>query len=1217
MATFFELLGVTNPDDASAKWPQDRVQPDTGGLSPGSETGFPELMTYLQTALEFRAIRPGAAQPGLDPDEPVAVGLTAELHVTPPPVPPGPAIVLAQMPKIGFRLEATGDVPAHLFLTEGPGGTEVAVHGLPVTILLPPGLVMPKRTVEEKDEAAGQPMPDVRVAPPPPPLGPIEGFDTSRPDSLEIFLSDEGPSRIRVRVNLRMTELGDFSVDPVVPISLGGCLLSGLPMNGVHDLQIIPQPTPDGVPAEHVDAELPLEWKRHRLDLLPGNGIGGLLTFRTLDLDMQARPWRLLAEKLKTRSESDPVEFVIEDVAIPILKFIAQPLPVHGRAGLRRQVLAGDAGGENYNLEDAPVDLDVGPLVVRLFRILLQTTDFEGETPVAFDAVVQRKGDDTSGGGTPNDRWAFPLSFTDDGTLTFGVVLPEASRPRVLTVFGREVRFAGARLGMALAQVENPKDAFIALFDLELRKAESAAAKPGPATLESKTGNEGSAYMEGLGWRLGKPAFGASYNPTDLQLKLFKKLSLDIEEIGFVTEDNGGFYLSVSARLEKAFGPSKSKDGEAPDPQTSHGPCARTSSGRAEAMQRGFGLHLHRLRTRIGGNEDAPRFLLDGLTLFVTIGRVEISGFGALSEFDLGGNHYEEMAFGLQVCFPAAGRQWDLGFLMYRGRVSGVDDFTYGMLAAVIGGIPLGSAELSGFRALVARNLAPRLPPADGTDQPMRLYRWYKENLGAVELPQHRALTAWAPADQSLAWGAAATVTFAGTKAIRLHGFFFWMDSPENKGFLAGLEVYALEAEKALAFAAFEWDDTRDKWGLAVGFCVSTKDLFKKVPDWLGQLTLSGLLFFGNKPDTIAIGQYNDIATWPSLRLNLTRLWKLEVFVGFCYHRVDAADALDPTTESIRVFGAIVSAKGSVKFGIGTFKVYFTLTWVSGQWRNEAVATGHVLVIEAGIRIRLFGCFNFGASIKVDHAVLGPGDAQYRRTSTVIRIETPWWLPDVTVRWECTSGSPAPEQMEVCSRPLVRAAAIGPGPRLAVPVGAAGVDDEAAPVVLTVDQVRALPAPAVADADFAALPLVGCDSEIALDFRTSLDASATVLPPTPAGAGRQDSNELSVTYELVSVGIRRRRRWGPGAGAWADLIDPLTTELEPLFGQPPSQWQAHFQSAVGFDWDADVQRIDRLDPRRLLINAVTPYSFLTGNPEGDEVIAETQPGWPCCTPTRP
>ncbi len=1227
MATFFELLGVNNPDDASAKWPRDRIQPDLGDLTGDSDTGFPELMTYLESALRFTAVRPGAAQPGLDPDDDITVGLVAELHVAPPAGPPGPTMVIAQMSKIGYRLEATHDVPAHVFVTEGRGGVEVVVHGLPVAIMLPPGLITPKRSAEDREAAGGGPMPDVRTAPPPPPDGPIDGFDANHPDSLEIVLSDERSSYIRVRVNVRMTELGDFYLDPVVPISLGACQLSGLPMTAIHDLQIIPQPAPTVVAAEHVDAELPLEWKRHRLDHVPLTE--GLMSFRTLDLDMAADPWKWLADKIKEkRPEADPVEFVLEDLALPVVAFpVSHPIPAHARVGLRRQVVVNDAGGENYNLADAPVDFEIGPLVVRLFRILLQTTDFEDETPIAFDAVIQRKGEDPAGG-APNDRWAFPLSFTDDGVLTFGTVVPQGSRPHAFTVFGREIRFAGARVGMSLAEVKklvegdgSAKSAFLLLIDLELRKSPPSSPKPGPATIDTKTGNDASLYLEGLGWKLGFPAFGSVYNPTDVQLKLFDAFPLHIEEIGFVTEDNGGFYLSVSAALEEAFGAAEEpKPNTAPtEPATAHGPCARPSAGRAEALKRGIGLHLHRLRTRIGGNEDAARFMLDGLTLFVSVGRAEISGFGALSEFDdtATGTHYEEMAFGVQVCFPALGKHWDLGFEMYRGRATGGAEFQYWLFAAVIGGIPLGSAELSGLRAIVAKNLAPRLAPADGTDQPMRLYRWYKDNLSAVELPQHRAMTAWAPADHSKAWGAAAELTFAGTKAIRLDGFFFWMDSTENDGFVGGLELYALKAQKPIAFAAFEWDATNDKYGLLIGFAVGLEALFGEFISWLSEITISGLLFFGNKPDTIAIGQYNDTATWPSLRLNFKRLWKLEVFVGFCYHRVDAADALDPTTESIRVVGAIVSAKGTVKFGIGTFQVYFTLSWISTQWRNEAVATGHVLIIEAGIRIRLFGCFNFGASIKVDHAVLGPGDTHYRRTSTIIRIETPWWLPDVTVRWESTSGTAIGARMQVLTPPLAGAEALGPGTRATVAIGTAGAAAESPPVVLSFDQARALASPVVTDSDFTTLPLVGCDSEIALEFKASLDASATVLPPTPVDAGRQDSNELSVTYELFSVGIRRRRRFGETAGVWADLIDPLTTELESVLGLPASEWQAHFQSAVAFDWDADLQRIDRLDPRRLLINAVTPYSFLTGNPEGDEVIAETEPGWPCCHSKRP
>ncbi len=42
-------------------------------------------------------------------------------------------------------------------------------------------------------------------------------------------------------------------------------------------------------------------------------------------------------------------------------------------------------------------------------------------------------------------------------------------------------------------------------------------------------------------------------------------------------------------------------------------------------------------------------------------------------------------------------------------------------------------------------------------------------------------------------------------------------------------------------------------------------------------------------------------------------------------------------------------------------------------------------------------------------------------------------------------------------------------------------------------------------------------------------------------------------------------------------------------------------------------RTGQLDPRRLLINADTPYSFLTKNPEGDESTARNEPQWPCAS----
>jgi hypothetical protein len=123
----------------------------------------------------------------------------------------------------------------------------------------------------------------------------------------------------------------------------------------------------------------------------------------------------------------------------------------------------------------------------------------------------------------------------------------------------------------------------------------------------------------------------------------------------------------------------------------------------------------------------------------------------------------------------------------------------------------------------------------------------------------------------------------------------------------------------------------------------------------------------------------------------------------------------------------------------------------------------------------------------------------------------------------------------------------------------------------------------------------------------------TIVPETLAGVGTQTSAEVEVRYELVEIGIRRRKRFGPGAGVWADLFTPESTHIH-----SPEDVNTTFTSAVRFEWDVDVIRAGRTDTRRLLINADTAYSFSSSNPEGDDVASTTFPGWPCCaTPRRP
>ena len=422
------------------------------------------------------------------------------------------------------------------------------------------------------------------------------------------------------------------------------------------------------------------------------------------------------------------------------------------------------------------------------------------------------------------------------------------------------------------------------------------------------------------------------------------------------------------------------------------------SAGEANTKKTGFGLRIHRLKFRIGSGEELEtRFKLDGLSLWIRGKRFELLGFGMVSEFDLEppGNHYEEMGFELKLRFEALSSKFELGVQFFHGRVSGADNFTYWMFGFQLGVLPLGSMELSQLRVLAVKNMTPRLdPPGDGTAQEMRLLRWFKREGDALSLRLDRKLAAWMPLDASLAGGVGASLTLAGTKAVRISLFAFSFDSPDASGVLIGLELYLAKSKDPIAFAALEWDPATDKWGLVIGVNLSLDKLLgSDAPKWITRngigASLSGLFFAGNQPDTLALGLYNDIATWLALQFKIKLLGKLEISVlaAFCRHRVDRP-------EGPNVTGLMVQAKGQLKLGVGKLQFYATFSWISGQWRNEAISAGDVFLVEAGVRIRLFRVFNFGASIHVEISNLGPQtDATYNRKSFKLSIETPWYLP--------------------------------------------------------------------------------------------------------------------------------------------------------------------------------------------------------------------------------
>ena len=1195
MITFFDLLGIDRSATAeaqlaaaAAKWPQEEVQPFTGDAFTEGDPAeaYREFMDYLRGCLEFKAVRSSASGG--------TVGLSAELHVSPAALPLPQPLVLAKMPDVAYLLRPTEGVPAQLHVTRTGDAVELVILGLPVEIQLPPGFVTPQRLKNMSEAVVDLPEFETTNSP----------FNAADPDSLRIVLRDLDSSSIFTRIDVRMTPEFDFVVDTRVPITIGPCVFLGLACEALHDLQLVPSPR-----LQHTH-DVPVEWARHDLDFLQlSSAMPGLFTFRAIDLDRSAEPVAELLKRMSTTrpppaGSSDPAEVneiepVIEDVAFPTFSG-PLPIPAHLRFGLRKVVFDLKAPfGEEYDLAGAPIDIPIFGWHLKIFRVLVQSSDDDqavGGFEANFEAVLVA-GDD------PATSWSFGLDYNDEGVLIATGIIPIDQRPRLFTILNREVRLIGVKLGYSLFDPEETPttpapviplgdmgwaDRLVLLLDFEIKNIDtknvfSVSAKAGTAVDQPS-------IFHDLGWYLGRISLGGFYDPDGVEIKAFDRFRIEIEEIAVVSATNGATYLMVSAGIDFRIG--------------------AAPAGRPNAKEQLNGIHFHRLKFRMGDQNDrAANVLLDGISLRLSVGEVELEGFGMLSEHFVEATKIEEFGFALHAKFELLKKVFELGVGFFYGKASGEQNFSYWMFNLNLGetSIPVGSAEISHLRLLVAGNMRPRLPPPDGNAAPLRLFRWYKADGDALSVPLNRQLAAWERFDDSFAFGAGARLTLAGTKAVSFDLFFFVRKSPDDAGLFVALEIYLAKSTRPVGYGVLEIDFKRGSWAAEIGVCLTIKNILGKpqLPDELTSLaSLTGSIFFAKNIDTLAIGQFSDPATWLTARLQWTTGWQADIWAALCIHHVD-----DP--DGPHVAALSVGAKGALDIGIGTLKLYATVTIVWGRWRNEAVATGVLARAEAGIRIRVFRFINFGAVIEIEIDWLGP--PRCSRQSFTFKIETPWWLPDVSVRWENVKGTPQLDRMDVVSCPLIAAAALSPATRAptligVTPLTGSSLDEKA---VFHLDQLRAMSPPAVADAAFAAVEPVGVDARIALDFKPSVDAPVTVVPDTPVDAGVQESGETSVRYELIEVGIRRRKRFGPDAGVWADLFTPESTHITSI-----ADLTALFTPDVRFEWDVDVIREGRTDTRRLLVNADTAFSLTTSSPEADDVAAETFPGWPCCVPPR-
>lgn len=1262
--TFFDILGIDRTLDnlekierASGAWPSRKVHFLLGDIDTSEPVG--PLMQYLQDAISFKSISPGATAN--------TVGFYAEIEVNNPPAPPTVPLVIRTMPDVAFFLQDTGDGrPARCYVTKTNAGTEIVIEALPVEIRLPGGLL--------------EPITETGTGQPPSPL--TNEFVAGIYDSYKVQLKTSDPSSIFVHIKVRVTQELDFIVEPAVVLSVGPCLFSGLPCFGVHDISLIAAPTLKG---NHRKVEQAIEWTRHTIEpseaLIPGDtNFRGVLAVRTIDLDSGLTPLKEFNEWLNSgQPQPGLIQFVLEDVVLPFFNILLLPVPIHGTLGIRRNIEFGDRFEEAYSFANAPIKIDLAGFILLIEEFVIESVDpdvieesqfgrihvtitrgelpkvttlnaavteaatsitvedafaFEKITePTAFiiertnpskrEIVVVNSVNGNQLGGVERGKFgttavphalgatieldrfaenAVTLGFTDEWTAQAGWRRNKGIH--FLTLGDNKVKLMGAKLGFSFKHLYEENHGLAdfkwyeywqLLVDLNLEvkpsKSEKFRIEILSNSFKASTEPVNIAFKD-IGWNLGSIAFSGVKLPEGTQVVILNFIKVIIQEIAILTDKNGGTYFSVTGGL--GLGNDKY----------------------------GASIIVYRFRWRIAGNPNAAQWLLDGISFALKIKSFELSGTGMAGETTINQHLYQELAFGLDLKFRALSKNFQLGVFLYKGEVSGpIDNFKYRMFGFKLAFIPAaGGLDLYNIRLMAANNLAPNLAPPDASEQNLRIFKWYKTATQPLSVPADRKMNAWKPQEDSFAFGVGTAGAFGGTKAMLLDMFIFGHHSPEDNAFMIAMEIYLLKSQKPVGFAVLEVDLETGKWALFAGVSLSFSNVMPEgasVPGLDNVAALSGNLYIGNKPGTFALGQLGDQNTWFGFRMKEDRFFKMELVVAICIQFVDRE-------EGPKGFGGLISAKGGVSFGVGKAEFYFNFVLIAGIWKNESSASGLIILFEAGFRIKLFRVFRFGASIKIQLDFLGP-NPEYKRLAFEIHIDTPWYLPDVTIRFDKIYSSPQPERQSLVSTPIISGEAFvlgvkQPGQVLLTALEGTTIDEKQ---LFDMNKLRTLSPQELGQSTLDGMSAVGVDSTIALNFKVPVDDKLTIGENTPPGAGTQEAvppatGELSITYELISFSIRRQPRYGDNANQWTTLLAPGDTQLPPLDEWPSDdELQALFSSEVKVLWDRDVQSQGRFDPRRLLVNAETPFTLITENAEADESILIYQQGWPCCNEIGP
>ena len=240
-----------------------------------------------------------------------------------------------------------------------------------------------------------------------------------------------------------------------------------------------------------------------------------------------------------------------------------------------------------------------------------------------------------------------------------------------------------------------------------------------------------------------------------------------------------------------------------------------------------------------------------------------------------------------------------------------------------------------------------------------------------------------------------------------------------------------------------------DKWSALIGVDLDlAKLLDTESPLAKGLGTLTGTIFAGNKPGMFAIGQLADQSSW--LTLVVQQVAARPAGAGLV-RRSACRSARSPGR------GASASSprrgRGQPRRRQGAVLRLVRAAHRHVGQRGELVRRdrlGRGRAADQGLLRLLLRRQREG-----DHRAARPAGAELQRASLEVRIETPWWLPDVTFRVVKVSGTAAPEQCRCCRRRWPTAAAIEPGKLTAVGLAVTAIGEPGA--VHTIDALRAAP----------------------------------------------------------------------------------------------------------------------------------------------------------------